>query len=98
MRDLINKQMELETKRVIIRPITLADKNEIFVYRSDTEINKYQGWIPKTIDDVETFIGKISTKINEPDTWFQLVIIEKKMQKIIGDLGIHFFDSENKQV
>jgi len=90
--------MELETKRVIIRPITLADKNEIFVYRSDTETNKYQGWIPKTIDDVETFIGKISTKINEPDTWFQLVIIEKKMQKIIGDLGIHFFDSENKQV
>jgi RimJ/RimL family protein N-acetyltransferase len=98
LRDLINRQMELETKRVIIRPITLADKNEIFVYRSDTETNKYQGWIPKTIDDVETFIGKISTKINEPDTWFQLVIIEKKMQKIIGDLGIHFFDSENKQV
>ena len=90
--------MELETKRIIIRPITLADKNEIFEYRSDTETNKYQGWIPKTIHDVEIFIGKISTKFNEPDTWFQLVIIEKKTQKIIGDLGIHFFDSDNKQV
>jgi len=90
--------MKLETKRLRLRPITLDDKNEIFDYRSDIETNKYQGWIPKTIGDVETFIGKISKKINEPDTWFQFAIIEKETQKIVGDLGIHFFDSENKQV
>jgi len=90
--------MKLETERIIIRPITLADKSEVFEYRSDAETNKYQGWIPKTITDVEVFIGKISKQINESDTWFQLVIIEKKTQKIVGDLGIHFFDNANKQV
>ena len=90
--------MKLETKRLIIRPITLDDKNEIFEYRSDTESNKYQGWIPKTIDDVETFIGKISEQINEPETWFQYVIIEKETHKLVGDVGIHFFDSENRTV
>jgi RimJ/RimL family protein N-acetyltransferase len=89
--------MNLETKRLIIRPISLDDKNEVFEYRSDTETNKYQGWIPKTIDDVITFIGKVSKQINKPETWFQFVIIEKENQKIIGDLGMHFFDSENKQ-
>lgn len=92
------KRMELETNRLILRPINLDDKNEIFEYRSDTEINKYQGWIPKTVDDVEIFIGKTSNQINESDSWFQLVIIEKESRKIVGDLGIHFFDSENKQV
>lgn len=90
--------MKLKTKRLIIRPISLIDKSEILDYRSDKEINKYQGWIPETIDDVVTFIGKIAIKINEPETWFQFVIIEKETQKIIGDLGIHFFDKENKQV
>jgi RimJ/RimL family protein N-acetyltransferase len=90
--------MILETKRLILRPIALDDKYEIFEYRSDEESNKYQGWIPKTIADVESFIGKISTKINEAETWFQFVIIEKETHKIIGDLGVHFFDSENKQV
>lgn len=90
--------MKLETDRIIIRPITLADKNEIFAYRSDAETNKYQGWIPKTVDDVEIFIGKVSKQIDETDTWFQFVIIEKKTQKIIGDLGLHFFDKANKQV
>lgn len=90
--------MKLETNRLILRPINIDDKNEIFEYRSDKETNKYQGWIPKTIEDVEIFIDKISKQINEPGTWFQFVIIEKKTQKIVGDLGIHFFDSENKQV
>lgn len=90
--------MKLETKRLILRPVTLNDKNQIFEYRCDKETNKYQGWIPETIDDVETFIGKIAKQINEPYTWFQFVIIEKQTQNIIGDLGIHFFDNENKQV
>ncbi len=89
--------MKLETKRLLFRPISLEDKSEIFKYRSDAETNKYQGWIPKSIHDVKIFIDKISNQINEPETWFQFVIIERETQKIIGDLGIHFFDSENKQ-
>jgi len=93
----MDSQMIFETKRLTIRPITLKDKNEIFKYRCDNETNKYQGWIPETIDDVEVFIGNISQQINEPDTWFQFVIIEKESQNIVGDLGIHFIDSENKQ-
>ncbi|MGE0076453.1 MAG: GNAT family N-acetyltransferase [Bacteroidales bacterium] len=90
--------MILETERLIIRPITLDDKLEIFKYRSDTVTNKYQGWIPKTVDDVEDFIGAVAKQINEPNTWFQLVIIEKESKGVVGDLGIHFFDTENKQV
>lgn len=90
--------MILETQRLVLRPIQQEDKNEIFKYRSDAETNKYQGWIPKTIEDVENFISKIATSFNEPETWFQLVVIEKESQKIIGDVGIHFLGDENKQV
>ena len=89
--------MILETKRLIIRPISIEDKQEVFEYRSDRETNKYQGWIPTTLLDVEIFIGRISKQIDEPETWFQFVIMEKETQKIIGDIGIHFFDRDNKQ-
>jgi len=89
--------MKLETTRLIIRPIRIEDKLEIFEYRSDRETNKYQGWIPTTLLDVEIFIRRISKQIDEPETWFQFVIMEKETQKLIGDIGIHFFDRENKQ-
>jgi len=90
--------MKLETERLWLRPITLNDKEEIFQYRSDAETNKYQGWIPKTSEDVVLFIDKISKQLNEPHTWFQFVLVEKRKQGIIGDIGIHFFDNQNKQV
>jgi len=90
--------MLIETSRLIIKPISIEDKNAVFEYRSDAETNKYQGWIPKTIDDVVIFINKTAKQINLPETWFQLVIQEKETLKIIGDIGIHFFGKENKQV
>lgn len=90
--------MKLESERLILRPMNIGDKVEIFAYRSDNVTNEFQGWIPKTIGDVEIFIDKIAKQVNEPDTWFQFVLIEKVSQKIIGDLGIHFLDKENKQV
>jgi RimJ/RimL family protein N-acetyltransferase len=90
--------MKLETSRLFIRPIALSDKKAVFEYRSDKEVNKYQGWIPATVNDVETFIEKVSKQINVPETWFQLVMIEKETENIIGDLGIHFFGEENLQV
>lgn len=55
--------MKLETQRLNLRPITLDDKNEMSEYRCDKVTNKYQGWIPETIDNVETFIGKIAKHI-----------------------------------
>jgi RimJ/RimL family protein N-acetyltransferase len=90
--------MKLETERLIIRPIDPDDKYEIFEYHSDAETNKYQGWIPKTLADAETFIDNVSKQINEPETWFQFVLIDKGTEKIIGDIGIHFIGKENKQV
>jgi RimJ/RimL family protein N-acetyltransferase len=92
-----NNDLKLETERLILRPVSIGDKAAIFEYRSDSETNKYQGSIPSSIEDVEEFINKLAKHINEPSSWFQMVIVEKKSDKIIGDLGIHFFGSENQQ-
>ncbi|MFB6318623.1 GNAT family N-acetyltransferase [Saccharicrinis sp. FJH54] len=89
--------MKLESQRLLLRPVTPDDKEDLFEYRRDKETNKYQGWIPETIGDVENFIGRLSTQINVPQSWFQFAIIEKTSSKIVGDLGIHFMDVENKQ-
>ncbi len=90
--------MKLKTNRLVIRPISLADKHEVYIYRNDKQVNRYQGWIPETIEDVEDFIAKTASQINQPDSWFQLVIIEKSSQKLIGDIGLHFIGDENEQV
>lgn len=92
--------MDIITDRLHIRTVNIKDKEALYRYRSDSETNKNLSFIPKTVDDVASFINKTSSVINVPGTWFQLVIIEQSSNQLIGDIGIHFLidDSENKQV
>ncbi len=94
-----NSRITLSTQRLSLRPISINDAEEIFAYRSDAVTNKYQGWIPTKIEDVLYFItDRVSPTIDKNGTWFQFVITLKPGGEIIGDIGLHFFDIENKQV
>lgn len=92
--------MNFHTNRLHIRPVNTTDSKAIFEYRSDSETNRYLSLIPENVDDVTDFIAKTSSEINIPGTWFQFVIIEGDSNALIGDIGIHFLetDSENRQV
>ncbi|RLD58981.1 MAG: N-acetyltransferase [Bacteroidetes bacterium] len=91
-------KIELITERLILRPVKEKDAKAIFSYRSDSFTNQYQGWIPKSLEDVHEFINKVSPEFDVVDTWFQFVIIRNNSNEIIGDVGIHFLDADKKQV
>ena len=90
--------MILESERLLLKPIQIENAIDVFEYRSDTDINRFLNFVPQTIQDVESFIGKNPKEFNNPESWFQLVIVEKTTNKVIGDLGVHFFGNENLQV
>ncbi len=60
--------MHLETERLLIRDLTLDDKQAVFNYRSDAEANKFQSWIPETLEDVEQFIERNNKEFNQPES------------------------------
>ncbi len=92
--------MEIKTERLLIRPVSIEDKESMFRYRSDSETSKYLSLIPKSVEDMAEFIGKTLSEIDVQGSWFQLVITDQISKLLIGDIGIHFLDtdSENKQV
>lgn len=90
--------MQIHTERLLLRPIHKKDASVVFAYRSDKSTSQYQGWVPETLEDTIDFIqNKICAMMNRPGTWFQMVIINQENDAIIGDIGIHFTDEENKQ-
>jgi len=95
----MDNNIQIGSERLMLRPIRLEDSGSIFTYRSDAVINQYQGWIPKTIEDVHDFITRrTSPEINLPGTWSQFVILKKDNNELIGDVGVHFLDSAGFQV
>ncbi len=92
--------MNFQTQRLQIRPVSIEDTHALYRYRSDPGTYKYLGTIPESVDDIADLIKKTSREINIQGTWFQFVIIEQFTNSVIGDIGLHFLetDSENKQV
>lgn len=87
----MNNILELETERLLVRPIQPPDAKAVFKYRSNKQVNQYQSFIPESVEEVDHFIAhKVSAQINVPGTWIQLVVIEKEQGQLIGDIGVHF--------
>jgi RimJ/RimL family protein N-acetyltransferase len=92
--------MDFYTTRLHIRPVNVEDNKSMFKYRSDPETNRYLSLNPETEADVSDFISRTSKEMNVPGTWFQFVLIDKESDLLIGDIGLHFLesDSDNKQI
>ncbi|WLD24372.1 GNAT family protein [Flavobacterium dauae] len=90
--------MIIQTQRLTIRSIDFKDSVQVYKYRSNPEINQYLSFVPESIEEVDQFIAKNPKEFNLPETWFQLAIVLKETSEVIGDIGVHFFGKENKQV
>lgn len=90
--------MKLDSTRLELRRMEPSDAEALFDYRSDEITNKYQGWIPKSLEEVQSFLQKLAPDFNVPDTWFQFAIIEKEGGNLIGDLGVHFIDEHQVEL
>ncbi len=91
--------LRIITERLLLRSLRLDDAFALFNYRYDALANQYQGWIPKTLSDALNFINTgISPTIDIAGTWYQVAMIRQDEKKLIGDIGIHFFDPLKYQV
>jgi len=92
-------EVNISTERLILRGIRLSDAESIFKYRSNPQIYEFQNWKPRTLQDVQGYIReKVSEVPNIHDTWYQLSILIKETNELVGDIGIHFIDPDNLQV
>lgn len=89
--------MKLITERLILRQAALLDAPDMFAYRSKPAIHQFLSSVPGSVADMQQFIANSAKELNEPGTWFQVAIVQQETNKVIGDIGLHFIDSEPHQ-
>jgi RimJ/RimL family protein N-acetyltransferase len=88
----------ITTKRVLIRQLRPHDAEPLFAYRSDPKVAQFQSWHCKSVEQCREFIdGLQDVNPDTPDTWFQLALVHRVSNELIGDCGLHFFASEPRQ-
>lgn len=77
--------MQLETKRLILRPWEDGDAEELYRYAKDPAVGPIAGWPPHT--SVENSLGIIRGVLSEPETY---AVVLKQTGKPVGSAGILF--------
>ena len=83
--------MILQTKRLILRPWSENDAEELYKYASDPEVGPPAGWSPHT--SVENSREIIRTVLSAPETY---AVCLKENGKPIGSIGLHRNDLAEK--
>lgn len=80
--------MEIETKRLVLRPWREADAANLFKYASDPDVGPPAGWSPHA--SVEDSLEIIRTVFAAPEIY---AVVLKDTEEPIGSCGIMFSDS-----
>ena len=85
----------LTTERLTLRQLSIIDEREIFILRSDREINKYlDRQLSNTIDDARNFINKVNENIDKNDSLYWGITLRDK-NILIGTICLYGFSDEN---
>lgn len=86
------------TRRLTLTKLVAADAPQLFRYRSNPDVSRYQTWTPGSLDEVQQFIEALQpVDMDTPGKWFQLGIRCKVTRLLVGDAVIHFPTDSLKQ-
>lgn len=87
-----------KTESLIIRELKEADIQEVHAYASDPDVTKYVPFGPNTLKESEEFVRMcIEYQYQEDRVDFELAVIERHDNKLIGACGIHISDKQNRE-
>jgi uncharacterized protein YhfF/RimJ/RimL family protein N-acetyltransferase len=74
--------LSITAARLVLTPLTSEDAPQLFAYRSDPEVSRYQFFEPHSLDDARAFIANAAES-----GWCQLGIRIEGGSALAGDLG-----------
>lgn len=88
----------LETKRLILRRITMRDAKDIFAYSKDEEVARHVLWsAQKDISEAKEYCRFMMKRYrcDQPSSWG---IIEKATDRLVGTIGYMDYNEDNATV
>ena len=85
----------LVTERLVLRRSRPEDAEPISAYRSDPNVNRYQGWDRTDPEGIRAEIVEMESRApGGAGGWVQFTVEERDRGRLVGDVGISAVDSE----
>jgi RimJ/RimL family protein N-acetyltransferase len=89
----------LTSTRLLLRRLQHGDAAALCAYRSLPDVAQYQSWVSFGTDDAVRLIdGQSNLEPGIPGTWFQLAIVERATEIMVGDCGLRCRHDDPRQM
>ena len=93
---IFSKIPTLETERLILRPMRVSDKDDMYEYARSSEVTRYLTWEPhSTPDYTKQYLEFIGSKYRVGD-FYDWAVVFKENSKMIGTCGFARIDCRNE--
>lgn len=88
----------LLTERLLLREFVEDDWREVLAYQSDQRYLRYSPWSARTAEEVQSFVGGfIEWQVQRPRTGYQLAVVLRDEEHLIGNCGIRMETGDSRQ-
>lgn len=86
----------LETDRILLRPMTMRDAQDIFAYASDPEVARHVLWdAHRTIRDTRSYLRCILDQYRRGEA-SSFCIVLKETGHVVGTIGFMWYNNADK--
>jgi ribosomal-protein-alanine N-acetyltransferase len=99
MQNILSHPPTIETERLILRPLAMADDEAIYSYASDPQVAKYVSFDTATnIEDTRIFLRSVLENYSKGAEPAGLGIVLKKENKLIGTIGHLNWNDDHRRI
>jgi [ribosomal protein S5]-alanine N-acetyltransferase len=89
---------ELETDRLLIREVLASDTDDFLRYRQQADYWRHVPIEPPTAESIATSVnGWIQNQTQSPRTAYNLAVIDKRSDQLVGDAGLFVRNIRSRQ-
>lgn len=90
--EILRENLVLKSKRLILRPFTMDDIDDVFLYASDDVVTKYLTW--PSYKDISEIVDVVKTYYIDKSGVFAIELEEE--EKCIGCIDLRLYIEDNK--
>jgi RimJ/RimL family protein N-acetyltransferase len=96
--ELSSPEFRISTRRLILRPMTMADETDLFQYQSDPDVVRYIPWPERTREQVHTALvnALAVNKLESEGDYALLGIVLPTENKVIGQMALMYSSNQNQ--
>ncbi len=94
---IFKRMPEIDTERLVLRPIKMKDVDDMFEYSCNKELTEYLLWYPHENKGYTKEYLKLVCKRIRSGAFYDWAVVKKQSGKMIGTCGFTSIDTDNRK-